>query len=197
MGKLCGPVIGIVALFSAATFAAEPSENTASSAPVVGGESAIQPVSLNIAARPLKVDGAKADPSPKTGKESRSALKTESGKTVQKDESRKKTDEKPKPQKPLTRKPLKRRVVIVKATWCGACQSLNSEWPRLRKVRWRIGNADTDHFQLIDTDQDPGVVGRFGVTQLPTLLLIENGKVIDRAGVLNAKDLAEFYYGRL
>ncbi|MFP6762023.1 MAG: thioredoxin family protein, partial [Planctomycetaceae bacterium] len=94
-------------------------------------------------------------------------------------------------------KPLKRRVIVVKAKWCGACRLLDSEWPKLRAVRWRIGVRDTQHFQLIDVDADPGVVVRYGITQLPTLLLIENGKILSRAGGLNAKDLAEFYYGRL
>jgi len=93
--------------------------------------------------------------------------------------------------------PLRRRVIVVKARWCGACQLLDREWPKLRAVRWRIGAGETQHFQLIDVDSDPGVVARYGITGLPTLLLIENGKVLDRTGGLGARDMAEFYYGRL
>jgi thiol-disulfide isomerase/thioredoxin len=212
MSRLCGPIFGIVALFATITTAAESVKETASTAPVVAGASAIQPVSLNLAASlkssSLKSSNAKADPAKPaedtTGKNSRSVPKieetsktkpaedTKSNKSDQAGQLKEKGEEKPK-----ALKPLKRRVVVVKATWCGACQSLKSEWPKLKKVRWRIGSADTDHFQVIDTDEDLGVVSRYGVTQLPTLLLIEDGKVIDRAGVLNAKNLAEFYYGRL
>ena len=192
MSRICGPVFGACALLAtvvtASVTASEPGNDTSSAAPAFPGSSAVQPVSLNVLAKPLKADETKTEAATTVKEKSESASKAdESGKARPGNEA--KSDKKP--------KPLKRRVIVVKATWCGACQALNNEWPKLRKVRWRIGTGDTDHFQLVDADQDPGVVGRYGVTQLPTLLLIEDGKVIDRAGVLNAKDFAEFYYGRL
>lgn len=196
MSRICGPIFGAVALLATvattvAVIAAEPAKDTSSAAPAFAGASAIQPVSLNVLTKSLEADGAETEVANTSDEKNETASKTKES-VKAKPDSEAKSDEKPK-----ALKPLKRRVIVVKATWCGACQALNYEWPKLRKVRWRIGKADTDHFQLVDTDQDPGVVGRYGVTQLPTLLLIENGKVIDRAGVLNAKDLAEFYYGRL
>lgn len=192
MSRICGPIFGAFALLATVVTAAEPANDTSSAAPAFAGSSVIQPVSLNVLAKSLKPDDAKKDEVATTVKEeSKTASKTDgSAKSMPGDEA--KSDK-----KPTVLKPLKRRVIVVKTTWCGACQALNNEWPKLRKVRWRIGIADTDHFQLVDADQVPGVVSRYGVTQLPTILLIENGKVIDRAGALNAKDLAEFYYGRL
>lgn len=103
--------------------------------------------------------------------------------------------------KPATKKtpPLpKRQILVFKATWCGACQLLNPAWPKLRRVRWRVGTSKTDHFRLVDSDEHPDMVSRYGITALPTIVLLENGREIDRTGqILNAVDLAEFYYGRL
>ncbi|MHC4877491.1 MAG: thioredoxin family protein [Planctomycetota bacterium] len=100
--------------------------------------------------------------------------------------------------KPAAPKVPKRQILVFKATWCGACQLLNPAWPRLRDVRWRVGNRRTDHFRLVDSDEHPDLVSRYGITALPTMVLLENGREIRRTGrILNAVDLAEFYYGRL
>ena len=44
---------------------------------------------------------------------------------------------------PAVPKTQRRRVLIFKASWCGACQALNHEWPRLRAVDWRVGTANS------------------------------------------------------
>ena len=95
-------------------------------------------------------------------------------------------------------KPPKRQILVFKATWCGVCQLLNPAWPKLRRVRWRVGSSKTDHFRLVDSDEHPDLISRYRITALPTIVLLENGREIDRTGqILNAVDLAEFYYGRL
>lgn len=100
--------------------------------------------------------------------------------------------------KPATPKVPKRQVLIFKATWCGACQLLNPAWPKLRRVDWRVGSRKTDHFRLVDSDEHPELISRYRITALPTIVLLENGREVDRTGqILNAIDLAEFYYGRL
>ena len=100
--------------------------------------------------------------------------------------------------RPTPPKVPKRQALVFKATWCGACQLLNPEWPKLRKVSWRVGNRKTDHFRMVDSDQHPDLISRHGVTALPTIILLEDGREIARTGrILNAVDLAEFYYGRL
>jgi len=196
--KTRGPLAGLILATAALLPAAEPGDvNSGEKAAAI---SAIQPVSLNLAAglstrAETKKDTPKSNAAEATAKES-SEKKQAPEKAEKKAGTKANTKEAGK-EKPKKRKPLKRKVLVVKATWCGACQALNSEWPKLRKVRWQIGGANTDHFQLINVDANPNVVSRYGITQLPTLLLIENGKVIQRAGGLNAKDLAEFYYGRL
>lgn len=177
MNGFCGPAAVLIVVFSTLASAGE-----FKTEPISKGVVIIQPVSLNVAldAETEREQGKKVEPSrltaqPKIETSTRASEKTK---------------------KPARRKPLRRRVLVIKASWCGACQSLNSEWPRLRKVRWRIGSDDTDHFQLIDVDASPNAVSRYDVTQLPTLLLVEDGKVIQRTGSLDAKNLAEFYYGR-
>lgn len=99
--------------------------------------------------------------------------------------------------KSSTLKPLKRKVLVFKATWCGACQSLNYEWPSMKKVGWRIGGKLTDHIQLVDSDERPDLVSKYGITALPSLVLVDDGKEVAREGALSARNIAEFYYGRL
>ena len=96
-----------------------------------------------------------------------------------------------------TLKPVKRKVLVFKASWCGACQSLNYEWPSLQKVGWRIGEKRTDHIQLVDADQRPDLISRYGISALPTLVLVDGDEEVDRRGSLGARNIAEFYYGRL
>lgn len=95
-----------------------------------------------------------------------------------------------------TPRPLRRRVLVFKAGWCGACQSLEYEWPKLRAVKWRIGSSETDHFQVVDVDLRPDLMARYGVAQLPTLILIEDDREVRRTGSTTAWHLAEFYHGR-
>lgn len=201
--KTRGPLAGLILATAALLPAAEPGDVN-SEDKAAARISAIQPVSLNLAVDlsakdEAKKEASKSDDGEATAKEA-SAKKQAASENAEQEAGKKSRNDSGNDggtKNPAKRKPLKRKVLVIKATWCGACQALNYEWPRLRKVRWRIGGANTDHFQLIDVDANPDAVGRYGITQLPTLLLIENGKVLQRAGGLNAKDLAEFYYGRL
>lgn len=99
--------------------------------------------------------------------------------------------------KPKALKPLKRKILVFKASWCSACMALNYEWPAMKKVGWRVGEKLTDHIQLVDSDLRPDLISRYGITQLPTLLLVDGDKEVARQGSLGARNIAEFYYGRL
>ena len=102
--------------------------------------------------------------------------------------------ETPQPAQPKTQR---RRVLVFKASWCGACQGLNHEWPRLRAVNWRVGTDDTQHFQMVDADERPDLMAKFGVASLPTILVVEDEREVSRHGLLDAHQLAELFYGRL
>ena len=99
--------------------------------------------------------------------------------------------------KPKVLKPVKRRILVFKATWCGACQALKSEWPSMKQVGWRVGQKLTDHIQLVDSDERPDLVSKYGITALPTLILVDDDEELNRRGSLGASNIAEFYYGRL
>lgn len=204
MDGIRGPVAALFVASAAFVSAAEPAVENSTPAPVVEAISVIKPRSLSLAvdsvepgkSEPVSSQAVGNDTSPDPEVKSASKRMREPG------SANRKAAHNADGQKGTTagstrRKPLRRKIIVVKAAWCGACQSLNHEWPKLRKVRWRIGSQDTDHFQLVDVDENPDVVSRYGIAQLPTLLLVENGKVIGRTGALSAKDLAEFYYGRL
>jgi|GEM_PF-1263426 len=92
---------------------------------------------------------------------------------------------------------LKTRVLIFKASWCGACQALNYEWPKLEAVKWKVGSGEQSHFQLVDADERPDLMTKYGVSSLPTIIRIENEQEVSRHGLLGAFNLAELYYGRL
>ncbi|KAJ7297901.1 hypothetical protein O6H91_Y029400 [Diphasiastrum complanatum] len=65
------------------------------------------------------------------------------------------------------------------ATWCGPCQYMV---PILHDV----GNALKDKISIvkIDSDKYPNLAGRYEVHGLPTLLLFDHGKPIDRLALL-------------
>ncbi len=94
-------------------------------------------------------------------------------------------------------KALKKRVLVFKASWCGACQALYYEWPKLEAVKWKVGNDETHHFQIVDADERPDLMAKYGVSSLPTIILVENDQEVARHGLLGAFNLAELYYGRM
>jgi thiol-disulfide isomerase/thioredoxin len=98
---------------------------------------------------------------------------------------------------PKVLKPVKRKVLIFTASWCGACQALKYEFPALKQVGWRIGGKGTDHIQMVDADLRYDLMSRYGVSSLPTLVLVDGDKELSRSGSLGARNIAEFYYGRL
>lgn len=71
------------------------------------------------------------------------------------------------------------------ATWCGPCQLMV---PILGEVSGAL--KDKIRVVKIDTEKYPNLATRFNVYALPTLVLFENGKEIDRIeGALKADDL--------
>jgi thioredoxin 1 len=187
MRKLCGLVT--VAMLIAGTVSAAKVSTTGKTR-AVSTKSALavgdQALNLKLA---VKIGDAKSDV--KQAK----AGDAQSGKVEQtsaKVETSKRSSTKPK-----VLKPRKRRILVFKASWCSACQLLNYEWTSMKKVGWRVGGKLTDHIQLVDSDERPDLVSRYRITALPTLLLVDGDTVVGRQGSLSARNIAEFYYGRL
>ncbi len=188
MRKLCG-LITVAMLYTSTVSAAEVSKTTAKARSVSTKSTlAIGDQGLDLKLAVKTGDSKRDDKQAKAG----SAQSGKVEQTSAKVETSRGTSTKPK-----ALKPLKRRILVFKASWCSACQSLNYEWPRMKKVGWRVGGKLTDHIQLVDSDERPDLVSRYGITELPTLLLVDGDKVVRRRGSLSARNIAEFYYGRL
>ncbi len=73
------------------------------------------------------------------------------------------------------------------ATWCGPCKMLS---PIVEQVA-----AEIDHIKIckVDVDQEPELAAKFGVSSIPTLVLMKEGKLVaQRLGAISKKALIEF-----
>jgi len=70
------------------------------------------------------------------------------------------------------------------ASWCSPCKSFS---PIMDQISKNIS------VRKINVDYEPDVVGRFGVSNVPTVILIENGAEIRRfVGVKSYNDILNF-----
>ncbi|MDD1645261.1 MAG: thioredoxin [Methanomicrobiales archaeon] len=67
-----------------------------------------------------------------------------------------------------------RLVVDLWAEWCGPCKMLS---PTVEALAGEF--AGTITFAKVNTDQNPGIAMRFGISAIPTLLLFSGGRLID------------------
>ncbi len=78
------------------------------------------------------------------------------------------------------------------ATWCGPCKMLA---PVLEEVDADYPDVE---FVKIDVDTDTDLARRYGVSVIPTLFVIKDGKVTaNTKGYLNADELRAFIDGGL
>ena len=61
------------------------------------------------------------------------------------------------------------------ATWCGPCRMLAPIIEEIAEER-----ADTLVVGKVDVDEEPELANRFGVSSIPTVVLVENGREVDR-----------------
>jgi thioredoxin 1 len=61
------------------------------------------------------------------------------------------------------------------APWCGPCKMLS---PVVEKIAGSLG--DKVSFVKLNTDENPGLAGHYGVSGIPCLILFKNGQPIDR-----------------
>ena len=67
-------------------------------------------------------------------------------------------------------------VVDFSATWCGPCRMMA---PVLEELSDKLaGKAD---FYNLDVDEAPEVAAQFGISSIPCLVLLKNGKAISQS----------------
>lgn len=78
----------------------------------------------------------------------------------------------------------KKVLIDFYATWCGPCQTIS---PILEEVA--VENRDIKLVR-IDVDQNEALVNKYGITAMPTLIVMENGQEINRSiGAIGKNDI--------
>lgn len=63
-------------------------------------------------------------------------------------------------------------IVDCWATWCGICRMLKPKFEELE-------SKHTDYkFCTMDADKAPNIISKYTITNIPTFLIFENGKLI-------------------
>ena len=79
------------------------------------------------------------------------------------------------------------------APWCGPCRIVA---PAVESLAGEL--AGRLKVARVNTDQEPALASRFAVAGLPTLMLFERGRTVDRVtGALGADPLRRWLAGRL
>ncbi|MBR6793484.1 MAG: thioredoxin [Clostridia bacterium] len=75
------------------------------------------------------------------------------------------------------------------ATWCGPCKMLS---PIVEQLAEEVEDVK---ICKVDVDQEPELAAAFGVSSIPTLVLMKDGKLIDqRLGAVSKKALNDFIH---
>ena len=70
------------------------------------------------------------------------------------------------------------------AEWCGPCKTMA---PQFASAAAQLPDV---RFVKVDSDASPAASAQFGIRSIPTLVLFQNGREVDRlSGVLPARDL--------
>jgi thioredoxin 1 len=67
-----------------------------------------------------------------------------------------------------------KKVVMFSASWCQPCRQAKPVFQQLRESRTDV------QFEIIDIDENREMAQDFGVTGVPTFMLIENNEEVSR-----------------
>ena len=70
------------------------------------------------------------------------------------------------------------------ATWCGPCRM---QAPILEKLSAEIPE-DELKIVKIDVDENPNTARQFGIMSIPTLVVMKNGKIVQRVSGVRSKN---------
>jgi thioredoxin 1 len=78
-----------------------------------------------------------------------------------------------------------KKILYFSAAWCGPCKMLG---PIMESLSGQI------NYEKIDVDNNQDLSIQYGVRNVPTLVLVENGEAVGRLTGLQQKDaILEFY----
>jgi thioredoxin 1 len=78
-----------------------------------------------------------------------------------------------------------KKILYFTGTWCQPCQILG---PIMESLSGQI------NYEKIDVDNNQDLSIKYGVRNIPTLVLVENGEAVSRLTGLQQKDaILEFY----
>jgi thioredoxin 1 len=78
-----------------------------------------------------------------------------------------------------------KKILYFSAAWCGPCKMLG---PIMESLAGEI------NYEKIDVDNNQDLSIQYGVRNIPTLVLVENGEAVGRLTGLQQKDqIIEFY----
>jgi len=80
-----------------------------------------------------------------------------------------------------------KKVLMFSASWCGPCRQAKPVFSQLKES---IQNVD---FEIVDVDENPVMATNFGVSGVPTFVVMEGDKEVTRvvggANVLKLKEI--------
>jgi len=80
-----------------------------------------------------------------------------------------------------------KEILYFSSTWCGPCKTLG---PIMDSLSGQI------NYRKIDVDQNQDMSIEYGVRNIPTLVLLENGQVKNRlVGMQSETNILNFYNG--
>jgi thioredoxin 1 len=78
-----------------------------------------------------------------------------------------------------------KKILYFSAAWCGPCQTLG---PIIESLSGQI------NYEKIDVDNNQDLSIKYGVRNIPTLVLVENGEAVSRlTGVQSKNQILELY----
>lgn len=95
----------------------------------------------------------------------------------------------------------KKECLFFTAKWCGPCHVFKRDQiPQLEKWGWSYDKKDKNHnIQPIDFDEaeNKALVEKYSISQLPTFVLVIDGKEVRRiVGTMPAMEFVKFYNGK-
>lgn len=84
----------------------------------------------------------------------------------------------------------KKAVIDCWAPWCGPCRRMG---PEVDAAAEKL--AGSVAFGKLNTDENQDIAGRYGINAIPTLLVFEDGKLVDSLVGLRPADDIVAYFG--